>query len=304
MIIRHLPHFAVIAEEENLQRAAVRLGISQPALSRRIRELESELGVLLFERVSGRLKLTPMGRRLGEESRRLVDEVEALARSIRSRSEDGLAQLAIGMNERAIVIPAVGSALRKFRKENPAVELNVKIMSSKRQLAALKERQVDLALMYHEDKDTVAMGSAPIRSEDPFLLVLPAGHRLAQSPGIAIADLDGEELIWPSRDGVPANFEFLMAKWRDAGLVPRITTEVANSEAALHAVRVGLGLALLRASVLPTAFPELAFRRVEELANDPLDLSAVWLERHGSAVLRRFLNLLGEFGVIEPLPTS
>lgn len=297
MIIRHLPYFAVAAEEENLQRAAVRLGISQPALSRRIRDLENELGVLLFERVSGRLKLTPVGRQLGEESRRLIREVETLERSIRSRSTRH-AVLAVGMNERAIALPSVASALRRFRQENPAVDLKVKVMPSSRQLAALKERQMDVGLMYSEEVSP-PLRSAPIRSDDPFMLVLPADHPLVASETVTLAQIDGEDLIWPSRERVPASYDYLLTQWRAAGFLPHVTTEIGNTDAAIHAVRAGLGLALLRSSTADAGFPDVRFRPVAELAADSLGLSAVWVEQHSNVLTRRFLRLLSDFRLMD-----
>lgn len=297
MIIRHLPYFAVAAEEENLQRAAVRLGISQPALSRRIRDLENELGVLLFERISGRLKLTPTGRQLGEESRRLIREVDTLERSIRARSTRH-AVLTVGMNERAIALPPVASALRRFRQENPAVDLKVKVMPSSRQLDALNERGMDVGLMYSESVSP-PLHSAPIRSDDPFMLVLPVDHPLAASDAVTLAQIDGEDLIWPSRERVPASYDYLLAQWRVAGFLPHVTTEIANTDAAIHAVRAGLGLALLRSSTADVGFPGVCFRPVAELAADSLGLSVVWVEQHSNVLTRRFLRLLADFKLMD-----
>lgn len=299
MIIRHLPYFAVAAEEENLQRAALRLGVSQPALSRRIRDLENELGLLLFERVSGRLKLTKYGSILGREARRIIDDVNVLERSLRGHSSDGAARLSIGMNERAISLPAVAKALRKFRADNPTVTLSVKIISSARQQTALKENQINIAFMYYEDEGA-QFRAAPIRSDDRFMLVIPVDHDLAGEEIVSLAQIADEDLIWPSRDRVPSNYNYLMEKWYKAGLQPRISTEVTNSDAAIQAVRAGLGLALLRSSTLHGGFDDVCFLPIEEFKTDHLCLSAVWIEQHSNPVIRRFLRLLADFDVIDP----
>jgi len=293
-----LPYFAVAAEEENLQRAAARLGISQPALSRRIRDLEGELGILLFERVSGRLRLTPAGRFLGEEARRIIGEVDVLERALQARSGEGQARLSVSMNERAIALASVAGALRRFRLDNPAVDVTVKIMPSERQLDLLKDGQADIALMYC-DQAAPPLRAVRIKSEDPFMLVVPAEHRLAGSSMISLKQTAGEDLIWPSRDRVPSNYEFLAQRWANAGLTPRVTTQIGNSDAAIHAVRAGLGLAVLRASALRGGSPDLVILPIEELRSDSLGLSAVWIDQHSNAVIRRLLRLLAEFGVIE-----
>lgn len=300
MVVRHLPYFTVAAEEENLQRAAARLGITQPALSRRIRLLENELGLLLFERVSGRVKLTPLGRKLANESRLLLDDLDDLVRGLRERSDEGQKELAISMNERAIAIPAMGKALRRFKSENPRVETTVKIMPSARQLSALNERRVDLAMMYLGSANG-SYSSLHVKNDDPFLLVLPQGHHLAAKPGLKLGDLDGEELIWPMRDRVPKNDEFLLSICRDNNFEPRVTTEVVTADAALLAVRAGLGLAFVRASLASTNDPGLIVRRIDELAVDPYGLSVVWIEQRSNSILRRFLKILSEFGVIDSL---
>lgn len=303
MIVRHLPYFAVAAEEENLQRAAARLGITQPALSRRIRLLENELGLLLFERVSGRVKLTPLGKKLADESRLLLDDLDDLVRGLRERSDVGQAELIVSMNERAIAIPAMGKALRRFKEENPRIQVTVKIMPSARQLSALNERRVDVAMMY--------LGSVSgsyrclhIKNDDPFLLVLPQDHRLAAKPRLRLADLDGEELIWPMRDRVPKNDQFLLSICRNSNFEPRVTTEVVTADAALLAVRAGLGLAFVRASLTSANDSGLIVRRIDELAVDPYGLSVVWIEQRSNSILRRFLKVLSEYDVVDSLANA
>lgn len=303
MIIRHLPFFAIVAEEENLQRAARRLGVTQPALSRRIQDLEAELGLPLFDRSSGRLKLTEKGRLLGREARRLVDEVQELTRTIAQRSDGGHHRLAIGLNERTMANTALAHAIKRFRADNPAVELAAAIVSSVQQAAALREGRLDLAIMY-VDRDPAPLKSRVLLEPDPLLVAIPDGHRLARLGKVSIADLADENLIWPSRDRIPVLCEALTRLWREAGVEPRVTTEIYSGEAALHAVTAGLGIAIVRRSSCIAPPAGVLTRSVRELARDPVPLMVVWSGRFETPALRRFLSVLGQRRIVGGRPRS
>jgi DNA-binding transcriptional LysR family regulator len=298
MIIRHLPFFAIAAEEENLQRAANRLGVTQPALSRRIQDLESELGVLLFDRSSGRLKLTPMGRLLGQEARRIVEDVEAITRELRRSSTKRTARLAIGLNERAVGNIAVSHAIRTYRKDNPGVDLTASIMSSVQQAEALREGRIDVAMLYLAPEET-AFETRDLIVHDPYVVALPEGHRLATLGDPRLADLAGEDLIWPSSERVPLMYNHLVSIWRSVGLEPHVTTQVNSGEAALSAVVAGLGVAILRRSSTRREPPGVVIRSVPELEHSSLPVQIAWLERIQSPERRRFLRLLNERNLIK-----
>lgn len=297
MIIRHLPFFAVAAEEENLQRAAKRLGVTQPALSRRIQDLEAALGLPLFDRSSGRLKLTDTGRFLGREAKRIVDEVDQLTRTIAQRPEHGRHRLTIGLNERSIANPALSHAIRSFRSDNPAIDLTVNIMSSAQQSAALRDGRLDLAIMY-VDRDPNPFKTRTLVEADPLVIAVPEDHRLARMGAASIADLAGEDLIWPSRERIPIVYDALMDLWREAGLEPRVTTEIYSGEAAMHAVSSGLGIAIVRHSSSIHRPAGIVTRTVHEFARDPIQLVVAWLAKFETPALRKFLSLLSQRNII------
>lgn len=296
MIIRHLPFFAVVAEEENLQRAAERLGVTQPALSRRIQVLEAELGTPLFDRTSGRLKLTAVGELLGVEARRIVHEVDELTRAI--SGTHGVSRLTIGMNERAIANPVLSRAIGDYRGANRQVQLNVNIMSSSQQAEALREGQLDLAILYHDGADRFQ--SRELVEDDPFVIALPGDHRLAGFSTIGLAEMTDVEMIWPSSERVPLVFSELARIWKASGLEPKVTTQIYSAEAALWAVAAGLGVAVVRRSSTDHKPPGVVIRTMTELAEHRVPLHLAWLAKFDTPAMRSFRRMLADRNILRP----
>jgi DNA-binding transcriptional LysR family regulator len=116
-------------------------------------------------------------------------------------------------------------------------------------------------------------------------------HPLAAADKLVLADLEGEELIWPSGEQVPALYEKLRSAWRAAGLEPDVTIEIASAEAALNAVAAGLGVAVVRESNAGREPPGVVLKVVSDL-NIPLRASVCWMDRPPSQALSAFLQLL------------
>ncbi|WP_276318197.1 LysR family transcriptional regulator [Sphingomonas crocodyli] len=261
--MRHLPFFAIAAEEENFQRAAARLHISQPALTKRIQDLEANLGVLLFERAKGRVSLTAEGRAFAAEARRLLDGFEASVRDLRRTGAREL--LTIGANEQALRSASLTGALRAFRAAHPEIGVTMSLMGSAAQLAALRSGQLDAAILYIAQDDPAYAHSREIRQDDPFVIALPEGHALTGTAAPRIADLAGEDLIWPSGESSPALHADLDRAWRAAGVEPHVAVEILSAEAALNAVSAGLGIAVVRASNAGREPPGVVLRPIADL---------------------------------------
>ncbi|WP_281290569.1 LysR family transcriptional regulator [Sphingomonas montanisoli] len=264
-LIRHLPFFAIAAEEENFQRAAVRLRISQPALSKRIQDLEASLGVRLFERSKGRVVLTTEGKAFAREAKVLLDGFDAAVRDLRRAAADAPELLTIGANEQAMRSAGLTGALRAFRDAHPEIGVTLSLMGSASQLSALKAGQVDAAILYIAEDDPAWAHSREIRQDDPFVIALPDNHALAGAATLRIADLAGEDLIWPSGDSSPALHADLDRAWRAAGVEPHVAVEILSAEAALNAVSAGLGIAVVRASNAGREPPGVVLRPIADL---------------------------------------
>ncbi|MBE1531102.1 LysR family transcriptional regulator [Actinomadura algeriensis] len=181
---RPLRHFVAVAEELNFTRAAERLGISSPPLSRTIRGLETELGVALFERSTHHVALTPAGAVLLAEARGALDALDAAGRRARRAAEPGLV-LAVKPDGDAGLLETV---LEKYATEPEAVPVTVRLCGWGDHARLLRTGEADAALIA-DPFDRAGLDTEPVSAE-PRVAVLPAAHPLAARDQIALADLE------------------------------------------------------------------------------------------------------------------
>lgn len=296
MLIRQLPYFVAAAEEESLVKAAERLNLSQPALSRRIQDLERSLGVELFVRSHGGVRLTQSGKDFYKEARRLVSAFDEAVERQRNRARKQSETLAVSLNEHALRNTMIVRTLRQFRSQHATCELKLSLKSSAAQLQDLKDGKTALALLYLPEHVDAAIESRPILESDPYVLALPADHPLARRDDLRVADLHGEDLIWASRERVPALYEQLVEIWRGAGVEPHVTTEIDSAEAALNAVSAGMGLAVVHASNAGREPADVVLRKVSDLLI-ARGLHAAWRRDDLGRNRIAFVGLLQKMGV-------
>lgn len=245
MDLRHLRYFVVVAEEGNITRAAERLHIAQPPLSRQIQQLEEELGVPLLVRGSRPLTLTEAGQFFYAHARQLLSqtrELEAMTRRI-------------GTIERKLSIGFVGSTLygmlpkviRRFRSEQNTTELTLHEMTSMEQISALKEGKIDVGFgrIRHEDPNVRRI----VLREERLVAALPSGHALTDRPLISLLDLVDDTLIVFPKAPRPSFADQILASFHDRGLEPKKVYEARELQVAIGLVAAGEGVAIVPASV-------------------------------------------------------
>ena len=245
MDLRHLRYFVVVAEEGNITRAAERLHIAQPPLSRQIQQLEEELGVPLLVRGSRPLTLTEAGQFFYAHARQLLSqsrELEAMTRRI-------------GTIERKLSIGFVGSTLygmlpkviRRFRSEQNTTELTLHEMTSMEQISALKEGKIDVGFgrIRHEDPNVRRI----VLREERLVAALPSGHALTDRPVISLLDLVDDTLIVFPKAPRPSFADQILASFHDRGLEPKKVYEARELQVAIGLVAAGEGVAIVPASV-------------------------------------------------------
>lgn len=245
MDLRHLRYFVVVAEEGNITRAAERLHIAQPPLSRQIQQLEEELGVPLLVRGSRPLTLTEAGQFFYAHARQLLSqtrELEAMTRRI-------------GTIERKLSIGFVGSTLygmlpkviRRFRSEQNTTELTLHEMTSMEQIRALKEGKIDVGFgrIRHEDPNVRRI----VLREERLVAALPSGHALTDRPVISLLDLVDDTLIVFPKAPRPSFADQILASFHDRGLEPKKIYEARELQVAIGLVAAGEGVAIVPASV-------------------------------------------------------
>lgn len=242
MEFRHLRYFLALAEELHFGRAARRLAISQPPLSLNIKQLEESLGVLLFERTSKTVKLTPAGMAFREVAQKLLTEAE--------QGRDAVRQIARGVRAR-IRIGIVGSMMYRglpeqlaaFQRSHADVEIVLTELNSAEQIDALARRQIDLAFVH---TDHVPRGlEKMLYVSEPFVCCVPAGHRLARRRIVELAALSGEPMVIFSRKASPDYYERILALCQEQGLQPAIRHEVRHWLSVISLVSKQMGVALV-----------------------------------------------------------
>jgi DNA-binding transcriptional LysR family regulator len=293
MELRHLRYFLAVAECENMTRAAERLHITQPPLSRAIRELEDELGVALFARRSQRISLTEVGAALVVEAESVVERVDGFAYHARGLAAGDRGRIRVGYVDGALHGGVLATQLRNLRRRSPALVVDLIALSTAAQLRSLAHNQLDIALTYTppEWPDDV-VGRRLLSS--PVMLAVAADDVLSHQPHVQPSDLDGSPWVALSRDDD--------ALWRDrfvhrcgaAGFHPDIRYEVAQLSALLGLVEAGAGCALAQEISLRTTTPELVFKPLPWW-HDTVDYWAAWRVHNPGPAVERFLeaNQLG-----------
>ena len=259
--LRQLRYFIAVAETENVGRAAELLHISQSPLSRQIKQLEDQLGVLLFERSRQRIRLTQEGRDLLGEARALManaQRVEAFGHRLGSGTAG---RLAIGYVEGAMHANVVSPALRRFRRGSPSVTLSLQGLGTSVQFDRLRQRTLDLGFVYRAPEPESDLSSAVVLDE-PLMLAMPKDDPLRKSRLIKPSQLDRRVWISVVRQPVDTIRPALLAACLRAGFTPDIAYETSDPLSSLYLVSAGLGLAVVQASLGANAPPDVVFREL------------------------------------------
>ena len=291
MDLKRLRYFAIAAAEGSFHRASARLHVAQPALSRQIRELEEELGVVLFVRSAQGVTLSPAGEVLLAEVERLLPQVE-LARTRTKRAAQGqFGMLRIGFTTLAAELRFAIAAFAEARRTLPDVDFRFSIVDSDRQIEALTGGEIDVGLLYRRAPHPPAAAFRDLRT-DTYALAVPSGHRLAGRPSLKLAELRDEDIIFVSKSLRPVTYDELMAACLRGGLAPRIILEV-NSEAALiNMVAEGIAIGFTNSSLEQRRPSDgVVFVPIDDL-EIRLQLAAMWLRHRETPAILMFVDLL------------
>lgn len=288
MELRHLRYFVMAAQEENFHRAARKLHVVQPALSRQIRLLEEELDVTLFERLPHGVRLSDSGKVFLDGALKILASVESLIAEAKRAEKGQVGTLRIGFNEASARSPIVPGSFNAFRRDYPDVELSLTLAKSQAQLAALREDKLDAGFLFDRDVTDSNLKYLRIRLAERFL-VLPKAHPLAARRRIKLADLAGEPFILMARSNQTVGFDRLMAACIAGGLSPRIIQEASDEQTIVHLVSVGMGLSFLISPDEKRLPDEVAVRKVTDLSVK-MDLELVWMKSNHSRALALFVE--------------
>ncbi|HYK04713.1 MAG TPA: LysR family transcriptional regulator [Thermoanaerobaculia bacterium] len=234
--VRHLRLVVAIVEEGGLSRAGERLNLTQSALSHQLRQVEESLGVSLFTRAKKRLVLTPAGEELVERARRILADIVDLERDLRERASGYRGKLRLATHCYTLYewLPPL---LKRFYRTHPNVDVEIIADATADPLAALRQGQIDLAIISsHPDEPDVTTFEL---FRDELLLLVPPSHRFAQRSYVTAKDFTDEHLLLYS---APSDNHFYQSYLARSAAPPRKVTMIKLTEAILSMVRAGLGV--------------------------------------------------------------
>jgi len=274
MELRHLRYFVMAAEEENISRAAARLNISQPAVSRQIRDLEGELGVPLFDRDSNRLHLTEAGQAALVHAQDLLRRAGDLQSAMAAFNRTPKRSLRVGFI--ATALPGfLASALRTFNREHDDVTVQIREMSPLEQENALRDGEIDVALLGTPCPQLLTEFEAQVIQKTQMAIVLPDDHLLALRKSIDLAELEGERFVSLHEKHFPGRPELIKHLGEQAGFTLDVRSKAEGLQELLGLVGGGAGVGVLPEDVDQLPHPGVAFVKMRK-PKLQLESSAVW----------------------------
>ena len=289
--LRHLRCFVTVAEELHFRRAATRLRIAQPALSRQVGRLERNLGISLLRRTNRRVELTTAGQLFLEEAKRTLAQADlAVAAVLRAADGDsGRLRIAYGATSELGLLPDV---LPRFLGRYPQVSLDLFNLAPWEKLSALNDAPGTLALLLLPPPRSEHLKIERLYAE-PFIAALPATSALAARDEVSLAELAREPFIGFSRRVGPSVHDAVVAAFRAAGFTVSIVSETTHLYANLGLVAAGIGVSLLPASIANLQRTGVVYRPLEAPA-PTIDLGMVWRADDASPTLLRFVEIVRE----------
>lgn len=290
MELRHLRYFLAIAEEMSVTRAAARLGINQPPLSQQLQQLEAEIGAPLFHRLARGMALTEAGRRLEQEARGILTQVEQAIENTRRAATGEIGLIRIGFTSSATFNPFVTRVIRDFRAEYQKVAVQLREETTANLLGLLQSGALDAGFIRPSPGQTGSLGQMLLFRE-PMLVALPVGHRLEKRRRIPLSELAEETFIlYPRRNG-SALYDAITDACQAAGFMPRIGQEAPQMASTVSLVAAGLGVSIVPASMEYLHTPGVIYRRISGDAPRAA-MSLVYQEQRSSAVIEAFRRLV------------
>jgi DNA-binding transcriptional LysR family regulator len=285
---RHYKYFLAVAEKLHFRKAAEQLFISQPGLSRQIKQMENDLGIKLFERHNRKVELTKAGEYLQKElsdNFKRLDDIVSRAKLLNDGVDGNLKFGYVGSAMQK-VIPEL---LLKFGKKYPNVLINLTEIDNKNQIQALLNQKIDIGFVRME-RVPRELNIKPF-FEDTFSLVLPKAHKINASNFYNLLQLKDEHFVLFDASYSESYYEKVMQIFDDSGFTPLVSHSTVNASSIYRLVENNLGV-----SIVPTSLKsgyDLGIKFIELLdIPQRTTLKIVWNKNNSNPILNNFLNLI------------
>jgi len=288
--LRHLRYFAAVAAELNFTRAAEKLRVAQPALSRQIRQLEDELGVKLLERNKRAVRLTEAGKAFWSEAIALLKQSEQAVRIARQNGEAAPAELKIGYIW-GLFHSSVPPLLEKFRRSFPQTAVHLFDLPPLEQARALTDGSLDAGFIgFAQEAEAAGLQKRKVGT-CVFVAALPKTHPAAGRTVIPLETLADEFFLGISDRTYPAASSYVTRACERAGFRPKFLQMVERGYTILGLVAGECGIALVPESLKALPHPGIVFRPLTDAPN--VDLFIAWNSKNRQPGLVHFLKTLG-----------
>jgi LysR family transcriptional regulator, benzoate and cis,cis-muconate-responsive activator of ben and cat genes len=287
MELRHLRYFVAVAEAENVTRAATKLHVSQPALSRQIRDLEDEIGFSLLERSAKSVRLTAAGKVFLTEARAVLQRAEEAVKKARAAVGGTQGEIHVGYAP-SLTVQILPQALRIFQAEFPAVRVMLHDLSTEEILSQLHSGKLQLALMVQPTKKTLRGLRFEELARYPLQLAVAPTHPLARSRSVSLEKVAKERLIGYTQKDYPEYHDEVVALFKKVGSKPQIVQEHDGVTSLIAAVESGRGVALVPSCIACMVGPRLKLIPLIP-AGPPIVVGAITKEGIIPAVVEKFI---------------
>jgi len=287
MELRHLRYFVAVAEEQNVTRAAARLHVSQPPLSRQIRDLEGELGVALFEHKAKAIRLTDAGQVFLIEARSVLQRAEEAVQTVKAVASGRRGEIHVGYAP-SLTVELLPHSLRVFQEANPGVRVHLHDLSTQEMLRGLRDAKLHVALLVQLSAKVLAgLDFRELRRYAVCVAMHPS-HPLARARKVGLEQVARERLIAYTLADYPEYHAWLSALFAPLNVSPNIAEEHDSSTSLIASVEAGRGVALVQQGFDCLAGPRLKVRPLTP-APSPLVVGIAWRKDANSPLVRKFV---------------
>jgi len=288
MELRHLRYFVAVAEAENVTRAATKLHVSQPALSRQIHDLEDEIGFPLLERSAKSVRLTDAGRTFLTEARAVLQRAEEAVAAARAKAGGMSGEIQVGYAP-SLTVQILPPMLRAFQGEFPQVRVVLNDLSSEEMLEQLGTRKLQVALTVRPPAKLLRGLAFTEIARYAMVVAVAPNHPMAKLKAITLPQVARESLIGYTRKDYPEYHADIGKLFAAVGSKPRFTEEHEGGNSLIAAVEAGRGVALVPSSLMCMVGARLKLIPLKP-AQPPIPVGAVWLKENDSELVQKFIT--------------
>lgn len=294
MELRHLRYFVAVGEALSFTKAGQKLHLTQPSLTRQVKDLEGELGIRLLDRTKQNVNLTPEGRFFLNDAKRVLALSVEIVRSVQRLSREQSPPLSLGYVA-DLFYDLLPATLASFQQAFPTTPVNLFDMSCGAQFRAINDGKIDLGFVgLHEAVEEAGLECRSVAAYKT-VAALPKNTGLAKRRLVHLEDLEPMFFIGMSENSYPGYRLWLTQACRRVGFNPRVLQDVETERSILQSVAAGLGVALLPDQMKRVPHDNVIFRDIQP--NVTTESCIAWKRDNSSPALKAYINMVTDFGI-------